>query len=93
MSKQYMANYYQKNKPKYQHKYKHTRHCEACDTVVSSHYWSRHVATAKHKENGAKKSGAAPEIDQSELISTIARLRGEVKQTLLHIKRLETMVQ
>ena len=94
MSKQYMAGYCQKNKPKHQHKCKHTKHCEACDAVASPHYWSRHVATAKHKENEAKRCGLAPpEVGQPDLISTISRLRIEVKQTLAQIKRLESKVE
>ena len=52
--KQYMRDYYQRNKHRFQCKYSSTIYCEDCDTSVVKAYWHRHIKTKKHNMNENK---------------------------------------
>ena len=52
-SKEYMNNYYAKNKQQYR-SYNRTLTCEDCHQEVSSSYWHRHVKTKKHLANAQR---------------------------------------
>jgi len=53
-TKEYMRQYYSDNKVKYQSVYVNPKMCAACQQVVTSRYWPRHVRTKKHLLNVEK---------------------------------------
>ena len=92
--KQYMRDYYQRNKHRFQCKYSSTIYCEDCDTSVVKAYWHRHIKTKKHNMNVNKDlmNNTCNDEDQlgnEDIAYQIIALRAEVKQKLDLIHRLE----
>lgn len=89
MSKEYMSDYYQKNKERYA-KYNYTMHCEACNTVVPRNYWHRHIKTKKHLENVCKPVPKPADAEQiSKRLDKLNKYKSKVKDYLSKIKLLE----
>lgn len=89
MSKEYMKEYYQRNKERYA-RYNYSMYCEACSTLVPRSYWLRHCRTAKHK--GAVASPRAVDINavkHHQLCEKLEGYKAKVKKLLSKIKMVE----
>ncbi len=88
-SKEYMREYYHKNREKFLCKYSGTYYCAACDTTVARSYLKRHNRTEKHQMNILMCKSATPKLNPVENYEKIKTLRDEIKVKLTQVHRLE----
>ena len=88
-SKEYMREYYHKNREKFLCKYSGTYYCAACDITFQRSYLNRHNRTDKHKINVALCTSATPAINEKETFEEIQSLRDEIKSKLKQVHQLE----
>lgn len=80
MSKEYMRNYYLKNKEKYKGKYNKEFYCEHCNSTMKMKHRSRHLKTKKHLDN----------VNAAQTPSTEAEsLRQQIKELVAAVRVLE----
>ena len=89
MSKEYMRNYYHKNKDKYKARYNQLKVCEHCQVAVTAHHWSRHCRTAKHKR--AVEGKPSPEQREA-VLKEMDEMKTEIKVLLQDLKKLSKTV-
>ena len=87
-TKEYMRQYYSDNKVKYQSVYVKPKMCAACQQVVTSQYWHRHVRTKKHLLNVEKSERQA-----EPLMLEIVRRFEEIKSLETAIKASKNLGQ
>ena len=80
-TKEYMRQHYSDNKVKYKSVYVKPKMCAACQQVVTSQYWHRHVRTKKHLLNAEKSERQA-----EPLMLEIVRRFEEIKSLETAIK-------
>ena len=96
-SKEYMKEYYHKNRENFLCKYSGTHYCTACDVTFQSSYLNRHNKTEKHKlnvmmyNNGNKNTNKNTNNDK-ETFKKIKLLRLEIEMKLKEVQQLEATV-
>ena len=81
MSKEYMREYYRKNKAVYSTRYNTTVFCEHCSSTFQSRNRKRHEGTLKHRN-----AVATPRTCTTDTIET---LRGHIKAAVRNLNELE----
>ena len=92
-SKEYMKEYYHKNREKFLCKYSGTYYCAACDVTFQSSYLNRHNKTENHKLNVMmNNNGNKNTNNDEETFKKIKFLRLEIEMKLKEVKKLEATV-
>lgn len=81
MSKEYMRDYYLKNKDNYKGKYNKEFYCEHCNCTMKMKHRSRHLKTKKHLDN--VNAAQAPSLEAE-------NLRKQIKELVAAVHALES---
>jgi len=91
--KEYMRNYYHKNREKYLCKYSGTVYCPDCDTMVVKSYLTRHNRTKKHILNSTRKEEehSMQQQNATKVYDQVQELRNDIRLKLNQVHRLESL--